>query len=64
MYIGEVMKKKRISKGISSRNMARSCYLSQTTISLAEKGADVRLSTLFSMCKVLGIRTINIKDFD
>lgn len=52
----EVMKIRREWSGLSFRRLARLTNLSPTTVQLAEKGGDIKMSTAVKIAGVLGIK--------
>lgn len=53
--VPETLRRGRLDHNLSIRDLAKKAGLSPTTVSLAEKGADIRISTLLNLCDVLDI---------
>lgn len=60
--IGRVIKEARIRKGLSQKELALMAAMSQPDISKIEEGKkNITLETLSSLCRVLGIKRIDLE---
>ncbi|MFH0940358.1 MAG: helix-turn-helix transcriptional regulator [Candidatus Omnitrophota bacterium] len=62
LKIGRVVKETRIRKGLSQKGLAAVAGMKQPDISRIEEGSkNVTLKTLFFLCKVLDIKTVDLQ---
>ena len=58
---GKSVKKSRIAKGLSQKDLACSAQINQSDVSLIEEGRkNITFKTLFKICKALEIKNIEI----
>ncbi len=59
--VGQTIKEKRVERGLSQKQLAQQTQLSQPAISQIEEGRkNITLFTLVRICKVLGIKTLDV----
>lgn len=54
--LGEIVRASRTQAGLGIHEAAAFCGVAVDTLSKIEKGRDVRLSSVFKVCKMLGLR--------
>ena len=61
LKFGKSVKKSRIAKGLSQKDLACSAQINQSDVSLIEEGRkNITFKTLFKICKALEIKNIEI----
>lgn len=56
--IGQIIRKKRLEKGLSMEKLAWNAGLTYKTVVNIEKGMSVTMNTLIPICDVLGLEIV------